>query len=53
MSVQLLGPAEIRALADRLGVRPTKTLGQNFVHDPNTVRRIARLAEVGPDDVVA
>ena len=53
MSVQLLGPAEIRALAERLGVRPTKTLGQNFVHDPNTVRRIARLAGVGPGDLVA
>ncbi len=53
MSVQLLGPAEIRSLAEGLGVRPTKTLGQNFVHDPNTVRRIARLAAVGPGDLVA
>jgi 16S rRNA (adenine1518-N6/adenine1519-N6)-dimethyltransferase len=53
MPVNLLGPAEIRALAERLGVRPTKTLGQNFVHDPNTVRRIARLAAVGPGDLVA
>jgi 16S rRNA (adenine1518-N6/adenine1519-N6)-dimethyltransferase len=48
----LLGPAEIRALAARLGVSPTKTLGQNFVHDPNTVRRIVRAAELSPDDVV-
>ncbi|MFI5960050.1 16S rRNA (adenine(1518)-N(6)/adenine(1519)-N(6))-dimethyltransferase RsmA [Cryptosporangium sp. NPDC051539] len=48
----LLGPAEIRALAERLGVRPTKTLGQNFLHDPNTIRRIVRTAEIGPDDVV-
>src|SRR3954469_25374200 len=53
MTVSLLGPAEIRALAERLGVRPTKTLGQDFVHDPNTVRRIARLAAVGPGDLVA
>lgn len=53
MTVQLLGPAEIRALAERFGVRPTKTLGQNFVIDGNTVRRIARLAAVGPGDVVA
>ncbi|HST84867.1 MAG TPA: 16S rRNA (adenine(1518)-N(6)/adenine(1519)-N(6))-dimethyltransferase RsmA [Kineosporiaceae bacterium] len=53
MSVHLLGPAEIRTLAEALGVRPTKTLGQNFVHDPNTVRRIARLAGVGPGDLVA
>jgi 16S rRNA (adenine1518-N6/adenine1519-N6)-dimethyltransferase len=49
---QLLGPAEIRGLAAELDVRPTKKLGQNFVHDPNTVRRIVDLAGVGPDDVV-
>jgi len=48
----LLGPAEIREIAGRLGARPTKTLGQNFVIDPNTVRRIVRTAEVGRDDVV-
>ena len=48
----LLGPAEIRAIAARLGLRPTKTLGQNFVIDPNTVRRIVRVAEVGPKDTV-
>ncbi|WP_439383717.1 16S rRNA (adenine(1518)-N(6)/adenine(1519)-N(6))-dimethyltransferase RsmA [Amycolatopsis lexingtonensis] len=50
--VELLGPAEIRGLAAELDVRPTKKLGQNFVHDPNTVRRIVELAHVGPDDVV-
>lgn len=50
--VELLGPAEIRGLAAELDVRPTKKLGQNFVHDPNTVRRIVELAGVGPDDVV-
>jgi 16S rRNA (adenine1518-N6/adenine1519-N6)-dimethyltransferase len=49
---QLLGPAEVRRLAEQLGVRPTKTLGQNFVIDPNTVRRIVRLAVVARDDVV-
>jgi 16S rRNA (adenine1518-N6/adenine1519-N6)-dimethyltransferase len=48
----LLGPADIRAIAARLGVRPTKTLGQNFVHDPNTVRRIVRAADLDGDDVV-
>ena len=48
----LLGPAELRGLADRLGVRPAKRLGQNFVHDPNTVRRIVAAAELAPDDVV-
>lgn len=47
----LLGPAEIRELAASLGVRPTKQLGQNFVHDPNTVRRIVRAAELDGDDV--
>lgn len=48
----LLTPARVRALANRLGVRPTKAWGQNFVVDPGTVRKIARVAEVGPDDVV-
>jgi 16S rRNA (adenine1518-N6/adenine1519-N6)-dimethyltransferase len=48
----LLGPAEIRDLATRLGVRPTKSLGQNFVHDPNTVRRIVAAAGLDPDDDV-
>jgi 16S rRNA (adenine1518-N6/adenine1519-N6)-dimethyltransferase len=48
----LLGPAEVRALAAELGLRPTKTLGQNFVIDPNTVRRIVRTSGVAADDVV-
>jgi 16S rRNA (adenine1518-N6/adenine1519-N6)-dimethyltransferase len=48
----LLGAGQIRDLAGRLGVRPTKRWGQNFVIDANTVRRIVRLAEVGPRDVV-
>jgi 16S rRNA (adenine1518-N6/adenine1519-N6)-dimethyltransferase len=46
VSSPLLGPAEIRTLAESLGVRPTKTLGQNFLHDPNTIRRIVRTAEL-------
>ena len=49
---RLLGPADVRRLAGEHGVRPTKTLGQNFVVDANTVRRIVRTAEVSPDDVV-
>lgn len=49
---RLLGPAEIRELASRLGVVPTKKLGQNFVHDPNTVRRIVAAAKLTPQDVV-
>ena len=48
----LLGPAEIRALAERLGVRPTKTLGQNFLHDANTIRRIVRTARLQPGEHV-
>jgi len=49
---RLLGPASIRQLARDLGVRPAKRLGQNFVIDPGTVRRIVRLAGLAPDDVV-
>ncbi|NLG55323.1 MAG: 16S rRNA (adenine(1518)-N(6)/adenine(1519)-N(6))-dimethyltransferase RsmA [Rhodococcus sp.] len=48
----LLGPAEVRTLAEEFGVRPTKTLGQNFVHDANTVRRIVAAAGVGRQDTV-
>jgi 16S rRNA (adenine1518-N6/adenine1519-N6)-dimethyltransferase len=51
MADALLGPAEIRELAARLGVTPTKKLGQNFVHDPNTVRRIVAAAGLTGDDV--
>ena len=56
-AARLLGPAEIRDLAELLGLTPTKKLGQNFVIDPNTVRRIVkasgvtaadRVVEVGP-----
>jgi 16S rRNA (adenine1518-N6/adenine1519-N6)-dimethyltransferase len=49
---RLLGAADVRALATRLGVRPTKRLGQNFVVDANTVRRIVRESGVGDGDVV-
>ncbi|WP_330228471.1 16S rRNA (adenine(1518)-N(6)/adenine(1519)-N(6))-dimethyltransferase RsmA [Nocardia sp. NBC_00508] len=51
-SAALLGPAEVRVLAERLGIRPTKQLGQNFVHDANTVRRIVAAAGVGRPDMV-
>jgi 16S rRNA (adenine1518-N6/adenine1519-N6)-dimethyltransferase len=50
--VRLLGLAEIRALADRLGVRPSKRLGQNFVVEQGTVRKIASAAALRPDDVL-
>jgi len=48
----LLGPAEIRDLAEMLGVNPTKKLGQNFVIDGNTVRRIVKVAAVKPGETV-
>ena len=48
----LLGPAEVRLLAEELQLRPTKQRGQNFVIDANTVRRIVRESGVGADDVV-
>ena len=48
----LLTAADVRALAGELALRPTKTLGQNFVIDPNTVRRLVRTAGVDGDDVV-
>jgi 16S rRNA (adenine1518-N6/adenine1519-N6)-dimethyltransferase len=48
----LLGAREIRELAESLGIRPTKKLGQNFVIDPNTVQRIVRAADVVPTDRV-
>ncbi|MEV6345717.1 16S rRNA (adenine(1518)-N(6)/adenine(1519)-N(6))-dimethyltransferase RsmA [Actinoplanes sp. NPDC051851] len=51
MADGLLGPAEIRELAARLGVAPTKKLGQNFLHDPNTIRRIVTAAGLRPEDV--
>ncbi|NNH09005.1 16S rRNA (adenine(1518)-N(6)/adenine(1519)-N(6))-dimethyltransferase RsmA [Cellulomonas fimi] len=48
----LLGAGEIRALAERAGVRPTKTLGQNFVLDAGTVRKIVRQADVAAGERV-
>ncbi len=48
----LLGAADVRRIAEELDVRPTKKWGQNFVIDPNTVRRIVRVADVAPNDVV-
>jgi 16S rRNA (adenine1518-N6/adenine1519-N6)-dimethyltransferase len=52
VSTALLGPAEIRSLAAQLNLRPRKALGQNFLHDANTIRRIVRTAELQADDVV-
>lgn len=48
----LLGPADVRRLAVELSIRPTKSLGQNFLIDANTIRRIVRLSGVVADDIV-
>ena len=49
---RLLGAGDVRALATLHGIRPTKKLGQNFVVDANTMRRIVRESAVDADDVV-
>ena len=49
---RLLGPSDIRLLAQSLDTAPMKKWGQNFVVDAGTVRRIARLSGVGPGDRV-
>ena len=48
----LLGPAEVRSLAQTHGIRPSKTRGQNFVHDANTIRRIVAAADLTPGERV-
>ena len=48
----LLGASDVRELASTLGIVPTKKLGQNFVIDPNTVRRICASADLQASDVV-
>ena len=47
----LLGAAEIREIANRISINPTKKLGQNFVVDANTCRRIVKVAGVQSDDI--
>jgi 16S rRNA (adenine1518-N6/adenine1519-N6)-dimethyltransferase len=49
---RLLGPADVRRIAGRLGVRPSKRLGQNFVIDHGTIRRIVALAGPRPGETV-
>ncbi|WP_445342098.1 16S rRNA (adenine(1518)-N(6)/adenine(1519)-N(6))-dimethyltransferase RsmA [Bifidobacterium sp. ESL0827] len=51
-SDRLLGATDIRRIADQIDIHPTKRLGQNFVIDPGTVRRIVRLAGVASDQFV-
>jgi 16S rRNA (adenine1518-N6/adenine1519-N6)-dimethyltransferase len=52
VSAPALGAADVRELARRLRLRPSKRLGQNFLIDPGTARRIVALAGLGPGDVV-
>ncbi|HYO61308.1 MAG TPA: rRNA adenine N-6-methyltransferase family protein, partial [Actinomycetota bacterium] len=49
---ELLGARRLRELLDEHGVRPSKSLGQNFVVDPNTIRKVVAVAGVGPEDHV-
>lgn len=49
--MSLLGAAEIRELAEALDIKPSKSLGQNFVHDGNTCRKIVRTAGLQPGDI--
>ncbi|HLX47881.1 MAG TPA: 16S rRNA (adenine(1518)-N(6)/adenine(1519)-N(6))-dimethyltransferase RsmA [Streptosporangiaceae bacterium] len=46
----MLGASDVREIAGRLGIRPAKRLGQNFVIDPGTLRRIVTIADIRPDD---
>jgi 16S rRNA (adenine1518-N6/adenine1519-N6)-dimethyltransferase len=50
--VDLLGAVDVRELAARLDVMPTKKLGQNFVTDPNTIRRIVAAAKLTGNETV-
>jgi 16S rRNA (adenine1518-N6/adenine1519-N6)-dimethyltransferase len=52
LTIRLLGRTEIRRLANELELRPRKSLGQNFVHDANTVRRIVSISGIGRSDSV-
>jgi 16S rRNA (adenine1518-N6/adenine1519-N6)-dimethyltransferase len=47
----LLGATEIRELAEELGIKPAKSLGQNFVIDANVCRKIVRIAGVTSSDI--
>lgn len=48
----LLGARRLRELLDRHGIKPSKALGQNFVTDPNTIRKVIEVAGIGPTDRV-
>lgn len=52
MTIRLLSRTEIRNLAKELDFRPRKSLGQNFVHDANTLRRVVSASGVNKNDHV-
>ncbi len=52
MTTRLLSASDVRNLAHRFDIRPTKVLGQNFIVDPGTVRKIARAGGVEPGETV-
>ena len=52
VAARLLTPASVQSLLTEHDIRPSRALGQHFLADPNTARRIARLAGVGPGDRV-
>src|ERR1700751_399055 len=52
LTIRLLGRTEIRRLAKELEFRPRRALGQNFVHDANTVRRVVSASGVSRSDHV-
>ena len=52
LTIRLLGRTDIRRLAKELELRPRKSLGQNFVHDGNTARRIVSISGIGRTDHV-
>jgi 16S rRNA (adenine1518-N6/adenine1519-N6)-dimethyltransferase len=52
LTIRLLGRAEIRRVANELEFRPRKSLGQSFVHDANTVRRVVSSSGVNEHDHV-
>lgn len=51
-NIALLGATEIREIANRLDLRPAKSMGQNFVIDGNSCQKIVRAGGVTSDDLV-
>jgi 16S rRNA (adenine1518-N6/adenine1519-N6)-dimethyltransferase len=52
VNAPLLGARRIRELFEAHGIRPQKELGQNFVIDPNTIRKVVDVARITERDSV-